>query len=151
MPDQCTTEVASAAAARTAAGCLLPSRLQRSSRIGATDVAEQENIVCALVRSHGRYFIGSGSKSEASGCRDWILRHLAHLGTDSPTAPSHSLCRAGWWPFSTAHPLDLLTIQFLPAREGAQPRVSRQVLCRPATCLPPATTRLFRPVFAPSG
>src|SRR5262245_34225305 len=68
MPDQCTTEVASAAAARTAAGCLLPSRLQRSSRIGATDVAEQENIVCALVRSHGRYFIGSGSESEASRC-----------------------------------------------------------------------------------
>src|SRR5262245_54731682 len=99
-------------------------------------LAEQENRVCALVRSYGCHFIGSGSESEASGCRDGILRHLAHLGTDSPTAPSHSLCRAGWWPFSRARTLDLFTIQFLPAREGAQPCVSRQVLCWPSTRFP---------------
>src|SRR5262245_32809699 len=35
MPDQCTPEVASSPPARVAAGCLPPSRLQRSSRIGA--------------------------------------------------------------------------------------------------------------------
>src|SRR5215813_12818133 len=144
MPDQCTTEVAAASAARAAAGCLLPSRLQRSSRIGATDVAEQENRVCALVRSHGRDSIGSGSESEASGCRDWILRHLAHLGTDSPTAPSHSLCRARWWPFSRPHALDFLTIQFLSACEGGQPRVRRQVLRWPATRFPRQATRVLR-------
>src|SRR5438874_13124583 len=133
MPDQCTREVAPPPATGTPIGGLLSSGFQRSPRIGAPHLAEQEDPVFSLVRSHGRHFIGSGGRSEAPGCRDWILRHPAHLGTDPATASPHSLCRARRRLVARSQPLDLFAIQFLPARQGAEPSVSRQVLRWPPT------------------
>src|SRR5215510_4035221 len=59
-------------------------------------MAEQENPVFSPVRCHGGDVTGSGGRSEASGRRDRILRHPAHLGTDSATASPYSLGRTRW-------------------------------------------------------
>src|ERR1051326_3691925 len=50
-------------------------------------MAEQENPVFSPVRCHGGDVTGRGGRSEASGRRDLILRHPAHLGTNSATHP----------------------------------------------------------------
>ena len=55
VPDQCTREVAARPATRTAAGGLLPSRLQRAARAGPADLAEQESPVPPAVRGQRRY------------------------------------------------------------------------------------------------
>jgi hypothetical protein len=74
--------------------------------------------------------------------------HIAKQIADHPTASPCSLRRARRWPVAGSRALDIFTIQFLPAREGAEPRVSRQVLRWSATRFPRQTTRLLRRVFA---
>src|SRR5215831_16577425 len=95
------------------------------------------------VRCHGRDATGSGGRSEASGRRDRILRHPAHLGTDPATASPYSLCRARRRVVDGSSLLDFFTTQFLPSREGVEPRVPRQVLRWIATRFRSRTTRLL--------
>jgi|SRR2546422_4236713 len=69
--------------------------------------------------------------------RDETRRRLLN-GTWSmcTLSSSHSLRRARRRPVARSHPLDLVTIQFLPACEGAEPGIPWQVLRWPATCFP---------------
>src|SRR5215475_10245962 len=106
-------------------------------------MAEQENPVFSPVRYHGRDVTGSCGRSEASGRRDRIFRHPAHLGTDSATASPYSLCRTRRRAVDGSSPLDFFTTQLLPSREGVEPGVPRQVLRWTATRFRSPTTRLL--------
>src|SRR5262245_34651809 len=151
MPDQCPRKVATPSAAGVATRGLLSSRLQRASRIGPAHLAEHEGPVSALVRSHARDVTGRGVRSETLGCRDLILWHPAHVGTDLATASSHSLCRARRRSVAGSHALDLFTIQFLPAREGPEPGIPWQVPRRASPRFPRQETRILRCLFATGG
>src|SRR6266851_2022936 len=148
VPDQRSRPVASQAAAGTAACGLLSPGLQRAARAGAADVAEQAAAVRAAVRSQRSHAAGSRSRSEASRRSSRFTRHPAHLGTDPAAPPAHPLRPARRRSVAGSDPLDICALSLLPARQGAQPGLPRQVPCRTATRFSQPPTRLLRRVSA---
>src|SRR6266851_2327201 len=148
VPDQRSRPVASQAAAGTAACGLLSPGLQRAARARAADVAEQAAALCSVVRSQRGHAAGSHSRSKASRRSSRFTRHPAHLGTDPAAPPAHPLRPARRRSVAGSDPLDIFALSLLPARQGAQPGLPRQVPCRTATRFSQPPTRLLRRVSA---
>src|SRR5713226_8963548 len=143
VPDQRSRTVARQAPAGTAACGLLSPGLQRAARAGAADVAEQAAAVRAAVRSQRRHAAGSRSRSEASRRSSRFTRRAAYLGTDPAASPACPLCRARRRSVAGSQPLDLFAPSLLPARQGPQPRLPRQVHCWTTTRFSQPPTRVL--------
>ena len=85
---------------------------------------------------------GSGGRPETPGRRDRPDQHPAHLGTEPAAASAYSLCHPGGRALAGSQPLGAPTVSFLSARQGPEPRVSRQVLRRLEAPLSPQETPL---------
>ena len=84
-------------------------------------------------------------RSQAPGRRDRHAQHSAHLGSEPAAASAHSLRHSGGRSLAGSSPLGPSTLSLLPAREGPEPRLSRQVPRWPQTPLPPQEATLRRP------
>ena len=150
MPDRRSRPVACEAPAGTAAGRLLPPGLQRAAFTRAADVAEPAAPVRSSVRSQRRHPARSRSQPQASRCRNRFPLDPAHLGTDTHSPSAHPLRCSRWRPGAGSHALDLFAHSLPATRQGAQPRLPRQVRRWPAATLCSATVALFRRVYVTS-
>src|SRR5216683_1930728 len=143
VPDQRSRPVARQAPAGTAACGLLSPGLQRAPCAGAADVAEQAAALRSAVRSQRSHAARSRSRSEASRRSSRFTRRPAYLGTDPAASPACPLCRARRRSVAGSQPLDLFAPSLLPARQGPQPRLPRQVHCWTTTRFSQPPTRVL--------
>ena len=85
------------------------------------------------------------------GRRDRRPEHPPHLGADPGPSSARALRRAGRWPVARSSALDSTEVRrLLPAREGPQSRLSREVCRGAAARLRPRRTRPRRRHRAPA-
>src|SRR5580700_7655029 len=131
------------AAAGTAACGLLPPGLQRAPCVGPADLAKQEGPLPAPLRGQRRNTAQSSGRSQASGSRDRLLEHPAHLGADLATASARSLCRTGRWSVPGPPTVDPVATALLSAGAGLEPHFSWQVRGWAEARLPPEEARVL--------
>src|SRR6267143_868964 len=110
--DRCTSE-------RTSPDPLPACGLHTTRPVGSTGTAEQEAPLRSAVPHQCRNSSRSGSRSEASWCRDWFLQRVAHLESATQNSSACPLCRSRRRPLARSHPLGSFTRQLLSSQGGA--------------------------------
>src|SRR6267378_1908576 len=133
MSDRCSGTLDRCASTRTSPDPLSARGLHTAPSIGSTGSAEQESPLRSPVPHQCRNSSGSGTRSETSRRRDWLLQRVTHVESEAQYSSACPLCRSCRRPCTRAG----LPEWPAPLRGRSETPRSTQDLCRLAAATVP--------------
>src|SRR5271156_2440372 len=127
VPEQRARQVAGGAFGRAVARALLPPRLHLAALALCSCTREQAAALRSALPLQLSFAARTGSRSQAPGSRHRVPRRAPYLGTEPPASSPCPLHRSRRRPRPRPRQMDRFLAPLLPARQGSQPRVPRQV------------------------